>query len=97
MNKRQKKKWIKRNLVRVKKLCPGERDIVLFMPDFTSDYIDISTAVEFYNYCVNSRIFDHCGVAFIPYNIKKMDVDASQTYLDNLQKVIDDRKTKIKK
>ena len=97
MNKRQKKKWIKRNLVRVKKLCPGERDIVLFMPDFTSDYIDMSTAVEFYNYCVDTGIFNHCGNAFIPYNIKKMDVDAAQTYLDNLQKVIDDRKMKAKK
>ena len=94
MNKRQKKKWMKRNMVRVKKLCPGERDIVLFMPDLTSDYIDISTAVEFYNFCVDSGMFDHCCCAFIPYNIKKMDVDAAQTYLDNLQKVINNMKNK---
>ena len=97
MNKRQKKKWMKRNMVRIKKLCPDERDIVIFMPDPTSDYIDISTAVEFYKYCVDSGMFDHCGSAFIPYNIKKMDVDAAQTYLDNLQEVIDDRKMKSKK
>lgn len=97
MNKRQKKKWIKRNLMRVKKIYPSERDIVIFIPDLTSDYIDISTAVEFYKYCVDSGMFDHCGSAFIPYNIKKMDVDAAQTYLDNLQEVIDDRKMKAKK
>lgn len=92
MNKRQKKKWMKRNMVRIKKLCPGERDIVIFTPDLNSDYIDIGTAVQFYNYCVDTGMFNHCGCAFIPYNIKKMDVHAAQTYLDNLQKVIDDRK-----
>ncbi len=97
MNKRQKKKWMKRNMVRVKKLCPSERDIVIFTPDFTSDYIDTSTAVQLYNCCIESGMFDHCGNALIPYNIKKMDVDAAQTYLDNLQKVIDDRKMKAKK
>ena len=81
-------------MVRIKKLCPGESDIVIFMPDVTSDYIDISTAVEFYKCCVDSGMFDHCGSAFIPYNIKKMDVDAAQTYLDNLQEVINNMKNK---
>lgn len=79
----------------IKKMSLNERDIVFFIPDFSSDYIGISTAVEFYNYCIESGMFDRCGSAFIPYNIKKMDVDAAQTYLDNLQKVINDRKMKI--
>ena len=94
MNKRQKKKWMKRNLVRIKKICPSEHDIVIFTPDLNSDYIDISTAAQFYNCCIESGMFDYCSSAFIPYNIKKMDVDAAQTYLDNLQKVIDNTRNK---
>lgn len=90
MNKRQKKKWIKRNMVRVKKLCPGESDIVLFIPDFTSDYIDISTVVKFYNCCVDSGMFDHCGCAIVPCNVKVIGKEAAQKYCNALQRVIDE-------
>jgi len=93
MNKRQKKKWMKRNLIYIKMLRPTEQDIIFFIPNF--DRIDIDTAVKFYNRCIETGMLDHYGCVLIPYNIKKMDVNAAQTYLDELQKVINNRKRRV--
>lgn len=90
MNERQKKKWIKQNLVRIKKIHPSEYDVVFFIPDF--EHVDIDVAVEFYNCCIKTGMFDHCSCALMPCNIKKMDVDAAQIYIDKIQEVINEKR-----
>ena len=92
MNKRQKKKWIKKNMFQIKKMKFNEDDIVFFV--FDSDYIDIDTVVKVYNCCYEAGIFDKCRAAILPCDIKKMDVDTAQIYIDKIQEEIDRVKNK---
>lgn len=48
MNKRQKKKFIKKNMTELRKIHPNEGDIVVLQWNPDSEYIDFDTIVEFY-------------------------------------------------
>lgn len=48
MNKRQKKKFIKKNITKLRKIHPSEGDIVVLQWNPDSEYIDFDTIVEFY-------------------------------------------------
>ena len=60
MNKRQKKKFIKKNMVKLRKIHPNEGDVVVFQWNPDSEYIDFDTIVEFYKAWENAGIFDKC-------------------------------------
>lgn len=47
MNERQKKKLMKRNLIKIKKLHPKQGDIICLIPDL--DEIDSSVIVDFFD------------------------------------------------
>ena len=48
MNKRQKKKFIKKNMVKLRKIHPNEGDVVVLQWNPDNEYIDFDTIVEFY-------------------------------------------------
>ena len=48
MNKRQKKKFIKKNMTKLRKIHPSEGDIIVLRWNPDSEYIDFDTIVEFY-------------------------------------------------
>ena len=66
MNKRQKKKFIKKNMTKLRKIHPSEGDIVVLQWNPDSEYIDFDTIVEFYKAGENAGIFDKCGTAIVP-------------------------------
>lgn len=88
MNKRQKKKFMKKNMIKLKKIHPNEGDIVVLQFDPENEYINIDTVLKFYNAWEDAGIFDHCGVAIVPCNVKVLDKESAQKYCDALQEVI---------
>ena len=66
MNNRQKKKFIKQNMIKLKKIHPGIGDIVILQFDPGNEYIDINTVLEFYKAWEGAGIFDNCAAAIIP-------------------------------
>lgn len=97
MNKRQKKKFIKQNMIKLKKIHPGIGDIVILQFDPGNEYIDIDTVLEFYKAWDGAGIFDHCGTAIVPCNVKVLGKESARKYCDVLQEVInkmDDDETK---
>ena len=88
MNKRQKKKFIKKSMVKLRKIHPDEGDVVVLQFDPGNEYIDIDTILEFYRACVGAGIFDNCGSAIVPCNVKVIEKEAAQKYCDALQEVI---------
>lgn len=96
MNERQKKKFIKKNMVKLRKIHPNEGDIVVFQFDPGNEYIDTNTICEYYRAWGRAGIFDKCVSAIIPCNVKVLDKESAQKYCDNLQRVInkmdDDKK-----
>ena len=90
MNKRQKKKFIKKNMIKLRKIHPNEGDIVVLQFDPGNKYIDIDTILEFYRAWECAGIFDYCGAAVIPCNVKVLDKESAQKYCDSLQKVINE-------
>lgn len=97
MNNRQKKKFIKKNMIKLKKIHPGIGDIVVLQFDPGNEYIDIDTVLEFCKAWEDAGIFDHCGAAIVPCNVKILDKESAQKYCDALQEVInkmDDDKNK---
>ena len=90
MNKRQKKKFIKKNMIKLRKIHPNEGDIVVLQFDPGNKYIDIDTILEFYRAWECAGIFDYCGAAVIPCNVKVLDKESAQKYGDSLQKVINE-------
>ena len=89
MNDRQKKKFIKQNMVKLRKIHPNEGDIVVLQFDPDSEYIDIHTVIQFYKAWANAGIFDRCGSAIIPCNVKVLDKESAQIFCDKLQEQID--------
>lgn len=89
MNKRQKKKFIKKNTVKVRKIHPDEGDIVVIQWNPDSEYIDFSTIVEFYKVWGNAGIFDKCGAAIVPCDFKIFNKKEAQIYIDKLQSIVD--------
>lgn len=56
MNKRQKKKFIKKNMVKLRKVHPCEGDVIVLQWNPDSEYIDFDTIVEFYKAWENAGI-----------------------------------------
>lgn len=48
MNKRQRKKFIKKNMTKLRKIHPNEGDVIVFQWNPDSEYINVDTIVEFY-------------------------------------------------
>ena len=88
MNKRQKKKFIKKNMIKLKKIHPDKGDVVVLQFDPGNEYIDIGTIFKFYKAWEEAGIFGKCGSAIIPCNVKVLDKETAQRYCDNLQEVI---------
>lgn len=90
MNNRQKKKFMKKNMIKLKKIHPNEDDIVVLQFDLGNEYINIGTVIEFYEACERAGIFDNCGAAIVPCNVKVWDKEAAQKYCNALQEVINE-------
>ena len=90
MNKRQKKKFIKQNMIKLRKIHPDISDIVILQFDPGNEYIDIDTVLEFYKACESDGIFDNCGAAIVPCNVKVLGKEAAQKCCDALQRVINE-------
>ena len=84
MNNRQKKKFIKKNMIKLRKIHPGIGDIVVLQFDPGNEYIDIDTVLEFYKAWDGAGIFDNCGTAIVPCNVKALGKEAAQKYCDAL-------------
>lgn len=48
MNNRQKKKFINKNMIKLKKIHPDEGDVVIIQFDPGNEYMSIGTVLEFY-------------------------------------------------
>ena len=88
MNKRQKKKFVKKNMINLRKIHPDKGDVVVLQFDPGNEYIDISTIVEFYNSWEDTGIFNYCEVVIAPCNVKVLKKEAAQKYCDALQETI---------
>lgn len=89
MNKRQKKKFIKKNMAKLRKIHPNEGDVVVLQWNPDSEYINVDTIVEFYRAWENAGIFDKCEAALIPCNFKIFNKEEAQIYVDKLQSIVD--------
>lgn len=92
MNERQKKKFFKKNMAKLRKIHPNEGDIIVFQWDPDSEYIDLSTVIQYYNAWADAGIFDNCGTAIVPCNVKVLDKESAQKFCDNLQEKINSMK-----
>ena len=90
MNKRQRKKFIKKNMIKLRKIHPNKGDIVVLQFDPGNEYIDLYTILTFYMAWEGAGIFDNCGSAIVPCNVKVIGKEAAQKYCDALQRVINE-------
>ena len=88
MNKRQKKKFMKKNMIKLKKIHPNEGDIVVLQFDPENEYINIGAVLEIYEALKGAGIFDNCRVTIIPCNVKVLGKEAAQKCCDALQEAI---------
>lgn len=88
MNNRQKKKFINKNMIKLKKIHPDEGDVVIIQFDPGNEYMSIATVLEFYEAWEGAGIFDRCGAAIAPCNVKVLGKEAAQKYCDALQEAI---------
>ena len=89
MNKRQKKKFIKKNMAKLRKIHPNEGDVVVLQWNPDSEYIDFDTIVEFYKALGNAGIFDKCEVAIVPCDFNIFNKEEAQIFIDKLQSIVD--------
>lgn len=87
MNKRQKKKLFKQTLIKVRKLHPQKGDVICLQFDPEQLYVDV--IVEFERACFDNQIFGEANIAIVPSNIKKLDKEEAQIYIDKLQSIVD--------
>lgn len=87
MNKRQKKKLYKQTLIKVRKLHPQKGDVICLQPNF--DYVDVDTVVRYLEAIDDSKILGAASLVMIPFNIKNMDKEVAQMYVDKSQSIID--------
>ena len=88
MNKRQKKKFVKKNMIKLRKIRPDEGDVVILQFDPGNEYMGIDTVVMTYNAWIDSGFLDKCTVAISPCNVKVLGKEAAQKYCDALQEAI---------
>lgn len=89
MNKRQKKKFVKKNMAELRKIHPKEGDVVFFQWNPDSEYIDLDAIIEFYKAWENEGIFDKCKAAVIPCDFMMLNKEEAQIFVDNLQSIVD--------
>ena len=87
MNKRTEKKLYKQTLIKVRKLHPKQGDVICLQPNF--DCIDIDTVVRYLKAIDNSKILGEASLIMIPFNIKNMDKEVAQMYINKSQSIID--------
>lgn len=87
MNKRQKKKLFKQTLIKVRKLHPQKGDVICLQFDPEQLYVDVIT--EFERACLDNQIFGEANIAIVPSNIKKIDKEEAQIYINKLQSIVD--------
>lgn len=90
MNKRQKKKFIKKNMIKLRKIHPDEGDVVVIQFDPGNEYINIGDILEFYEAWECAGIFDRCSAAIVPCNVKVLGKEAAQKCCDALQRIINE-------
>lgn len=88
MNKRQKKKFVKKNMIKLRKIHPDKGDVVVLQFDPGNEYTDISTILMIYNAWKDSGIFNNCCVTIAPCNVKVLGKEAAQKFCDALQEAI---------
>lgn len=88
MNKRQKKMFIKKSMVKLRKIHPDEGDVVVLQFDPGNEHIDIATVVRTYNAWIDSGFLNKCTIAISPCNVKVFGKEAAQKYCDALQEAI---------
>lgn len=88
MNKRQEKKFIKKNMIKLKKIHPDKGDIVVLQFNPGNEYVDVDIILKFYNAWKEAGIFDKCRAAIVPCNVKVLDKESAQKYCDDLQEAI---------
>ena len=89
MNKRQKKKFIKKNMAKLRKMHPNEGDVIVLQWNQDSEYIDFGIIIEFYKAWKNAGIFDKCGAAIVPCDFKIFNKEEAQRYINKLQSIVD--------
>lgn len=89
MNKRQKKKFIKKNMAKLRKIHPNEGDVIVLQWNSDSEYIDFGTIIEFYKAWKNAGIFDKCGAAIVLCDFKIFNKEEAQIFIDKLQSIVD--------
>ena len=92
MNERQKKKFFKKNMAKLRKIHPNEGDVIVFQWNPDSEYIDSYTVIQFYKAWEDAGIFDNCEAAIVPCNVKVLDKESAQKFCDNLQEKINSMK-----
>lgn len=92
MNERQKKKFFKKNMTKLRKIHPNEGDIIVFQWNPDSEYTDFYTVLQFYKAWERAGIFDKCRAAIIPCNVKVLDKESVQKFCDDLQEKINSMK-----
>lgn len=92
MNDRQKKKFFKQHMVKLRKIHPNEGDIVVLQWNPDSEYIDLNIILEYYRAWERAGIFDKCRAAIIPCNVKVLDKESAQKFCDDLQEKINSMK-----
>lgn len=89
MNKRQKKKFIKKNMAKIRKIHPNEGDVIVFQWNPDSEHIDLATIIEFYKAWEDIGIFDKCAVALVPWDFKIFNKEEAKAYVNRLQSIVD--------
>lgn len=92
MNERQKKKFLKKNMTKLRKIHPTEGDIIVFQWNPDSEYTYFDTVIQFYKAWERAGIFDKCNAAIVPCNVKVLDKESAQKFCDNLQEKINSMK-----
>lgn len=88
MNKRQKKKFIQKNMAKIRKIHPNEGDVIVFQWNPDSEYIDLATIIEFYKAWEDIGIFDKCAAAIVPCDFKIFNKEEAQKHIDKLQSIV---------
>lgn len=86
MNKRQKKKLFKQTLIKVRKLHPQKGDVICLQFDPEQLYVDV--IVEYERAFFDNQIFGEAEIVIIPSDIKKLDKEEAQIYVDKLQSIV---------
>lgn len=87
MNERQKKKLFKQTLIKVRKLHPQRGDVICLQFDPEQLYVDVMD--EFGRAYYDNQIFGEANIAIVPSDIKKLDKEEAQRYIDKLQSIVD--------